>query len=247
MDGHADVGEPGLLLRVHADVVGEARGGGSSGEVLERAAESALDLGAHALRAVVVDHELHPRLHARDAVGEVLAPGVEEGAQDLERLLLGDEDAEVARESRHRGEPAAGQHRESLAPLVDDADEGDAVDLGRVAAVAAGRDRDLVLAREVGVVRVAVEERRPPPRATGVASKSSSWATPGDRTAGDVAHGVAARAGRRQPGAVEEREDLGQRRELDPVQLDVLARRELAVAAAEARSRSRRWRGAAPA
>src|SRR5439155_14265214 len=55
----------------------------------------------------------------------------------------------------------------------------------------------------------------------------------GDRAARDVAHGVAAGAGRSEAGRVELVEDLRQRRELQPVELDVLPRGELAVAAAE--------------
>src|SRR2546430_1655916 len=119
-----------------------------------------LDLGADAVGAVVVDHELHSRLDARDAVAEVFLPGVEEYAQEVDRLVLRDEGAEVARDPGHRGEPAADLNREALDAVVDDADQRDAVDLGRVAAVGAGRDRDLVLARQVRVVRVAVEELR---------------------------------------------------------------------------------------
>ena len=96
----------------------------------------------------------------------------------------------------------------------------------------AGRDRDLVLARQVRVVGVAVEELR---RLLDDRRRVEELVVgePGDRAAGDVAHRVAAAAGGGQPGGVEPLEDLGQRAELDPVQLDVLARRQLAVAAAE--------------
>src|SRR5712691_13103463 len=51
------------------------------------------------------------------------------------------------------------------------------------------------------------------------------------RTAGDVPHSVAAAAGGRDARGVEMREDVRQLRELEPVQLDVLPRCELAVAA----------------
>ena len=76
------------------------------------------------------------------------------------RLVDPDEDAEVAGEPRHRREAAADEHAEAGLPVADRADERDAVDLRRVAAVRAGGDGDLVLARQVGVVGVAVEERR---------------------------------------------------------------------------------------
>ena len=76
------------------------------------------------------------------------------------------------------------------------ADQRDAVDLRRVAAVGAGGDRVLVLARQVRPVGVAVEEvggrvddRRGVEELVG--------GDPLDGAAGDVAHGVAAAAGGR--------------------------------------------------
>ena len=159
VDGDADVRETGPPLRVDADVVGE-RAGRRELEPEERAPEPALDLGAHPVRSVVVDHELHPRFHAGDAVAQVLLPRVEQRAEHLDRLVLRDEDAEVPGDPRHRREPAADQHAEAVDSVVDGADERDAVDLGRVAAVGAGGDRDLVLARQVRVLGVAVEEGR---------------------------------------------------------------------------------------
>ena len=221
-----------VALGLDAEVVGE-RTGRLERVVGQRVAEAALELGAHPVGAVVVDHELHPRLHARDAVAEVLLPGVEERAEHGQRLVGADEDAEVARESRHRGEAAAGGDGEARLAVAQDADERDAVDLGRVAAVRARGDRDLVLARQVRVVGVAVEElgglledrRRVEELVVG---------EPGERAAGDVANGVAARARGREAGRLERGEHLRQRRQLEVVELDVLARRELALAAAEA-------------
>ncbi len=59
-------------------------------------------------------------------------------------------------EARPGREPAPHPRRRSRAGrLARRADEGDAVDLRRVALVRAGRDGDLVLARQVGVVAVA--------------------------------------------------------------------------------------------
>ena len=118
-------------------------------------------------------------------------------AEDLVRLLLRDEDAHVARDPRHRGEAAADEHAEALAAvLVHGADQRDAVDLGRVAAVGAGGDRVLVLPRQVRPVGVAVEEvgggvddRRGVEELVGRDSLHGA--------AGDVAHRVAAAAGGR--------------------------------------------------
>ena len=84
-------------------------------EVGERVAEPPLDLLAHAFRAVVVDHELDAGLDARDAVAQVFLPCVEQRPQHGERLVLADEDAEVAGDARHRREAAADEHREARA------------------------------------------------------------------------------------------------------------------------------------
>src|SRR5207253_4554615 len=158
-----------------------------------------------------------------------LAPRARDRRQHLDRLLLGDEDAHVARDPGHRREAAADADGEALPSLVDDADERDAVDLRRVAAVGAGGDRVLVLPRQVAEVGVAVEvasrlldDRRAIEELIGVEAL--------DGTAGDVADRVAAAAGGGEPRRVEVAEDLRQRAELEPVELDVLARRELAVA-----------------
>jgi hypothetical protein len=87
-----------------------------------------------------------------------------------------------------------------------DADQRDAVDLRRVAAVGAGRDRDLVLARQVRVVRVAVEElgRLVDDR---LRVEQLVGPDPGDRAARDVADGVAATSGGGEPGCVQPVED----------------------------------------
>ena len=229
---HADVREAFLLLRVHAEVVRRLDVDRGQRVVLDCAPELCLDALADPLGADVVDHELEARLDARDAVLEVLRPHRRDRAEDLVRLLLRHEDAHVARDPRHRREPAADDDAEALAAvLVHDADQRDAVDLRRVAAVGAGRDRVLVLARQVRPVGVAVEEvggrlddRR------GVEELVAR--DPLHRAAGDVAHRVAATAGGRHARGFEVREDVGQLRELEPVELDVLPRGELAVALA---------------
>ena len=93
-----------------------------------------------------------------------------------------------------------------LLAVADHADERDAVDLRRVAAVRAGRDRDLVLARQVGVVGVAVEERRHLVVEGGDVEELVVREA-GDGAAGEVAHGVAAGADRRQADVAEAVED----------------------------------------
>ena len=219
------------MLGLRAHVVG-----GLAVERLQRVvgewvAEPLLDLLPHALRAAVVDHELEARFHARDAVAQVLLPRVEERPQDGHRLVDADPDAEVAGDAGHRREAAADEHGETGLAVAQDADERDAVDLGRVAAVRAGRDRDLVLARQVGVVGVAVEER-------GCCLlercdvEQLVMREAGDGAAGQVAHGVAAGADGGQPGGAEAVEDDREGAELEVVELDRLAGGQLPRAAA---------------
>ena len=137
----------------------------------------------------------------------------------------------VACEPRHGRQAAADEDREAGLAVAQHADERDAVDLGGVAAVRAGGDRDLVLARQVGVVRVAVEE----PRHLVEDGRHVEELVGGDacdRAARHVAHRVAARTDGRQPDLVEPAKDLGQGCELEIVELDRLARRQLARALA---------------
>src|SRR5581483_4198327 len=75
VDREADVDPTRLLLRVYADVV-RLRGRLRCRRVLERAAQPRFHQAAHPGRAVVVHHELHPRLYPRDAVLQILAPNV---------------------------------------------------------------------------------------------------------------------------------------------------------------------------
>src|SRR5439155_21683639 len=99
----------------------------------------------------------------------------------------------VAGSPGYGGETAADADREAVAPVLDRADEGDAVDLGRVAAVGARGDRVLVLARQVREVGVAVEEVRGLlDDGRGVEQLVRVEAR--DGAAGDVANGVPAAA-----------------------------------------------------
>jgi hypothetical protein len=143
---------------------------------------------------------------------EVDSPDVEDRLGDRDRVLGRDEDAEMLRDARRRGEPAADAHREPepLGPVVGHlagADEVDAVDLGRVALVGARRHRDLVLARQVEVLLVGDEVVDQLAR-YGRQSNSSVASRPATGAAGHVADGVAAAALRGQPTLASGREDL---------------------------------------
>src|SRR5208282_5779547 len=106
---------------------------------------------------VIVDHELEPRLDARDSVLGRPLPYVDDRAHHRHRLLAGDEDAEMARQARGGRLSAADAHRKALAPVVEHPDQRDAVDLGSVALMPACGDRYLMLARQVRVLAIAVE------------------------------------------------------------------------------------------
>ena len=160
MHRSSDRAHAGLVLWLDAHVVGGIVVEWLEHEIGERVPEPPFDLLAHSLRPQVVDHELHARLDPGDPVAQIFLPGVEQRAHDGHRLVLADPDTEVARDPRHRRQSSADEDREATLAVAEHADERDAVDLGRIAAVSARRDRDLVLARQVRVVGIAVEERR---------------------------------------------------------------------------------------
>ena len=139
----------------------------------------------------------------------------------------------MAREARCRGLATADAHREALAPVLEHRDQRDTVYLGRVALMLACGDRDFVLARQVRVLAIAVKkcrslgnQRRHIENFVVIDAR--------DRTSRDVAHDVAASAHRGEADAFELLENLGKLVERDVVQLDILARGQLALVAAVA-------------
>ncbi len=231
MDGRPDRAEPVPVLGRDAHVVRRLTLERRQREARQCVPEPPLHLLAHPLGAAVVDHELEPRLHPRDAVAEVVPPGVEQRTQDGQRLVGPDPDAELAREPRHRREPAADEHGVPRLAVAQHAHERDAVDLRRVAAVRARGDGDLVLARQVRVLRVAVEERRHLVQQRRHVEQLVVRDA-GHGAAGDVAHRVAAGAHRRQPHLAQPLEHGRQGAELEVVELDRLPGRQLAGVAA---------------
>ena len=128
------------------------------------------------------------------------------------------------------GKTAAGAHVESDFALVLACGEGQIVDLRNRAPGAAAGDGDLELARQVVEVRAADEqfgrcacERRRVDQLRGIDSRQ--------RAGGDVARVVAAGALGGQPGAPQFVENARQILQPDPVQLDVLADRDVGHAA----------------
>ena len=192
-----------------------------------------LELLAQRLGADAVDEELQARLAARLPVLLGVAEDAGHPGDDLGRLLGRDEDVHPAREARLGGEAAADAQVEAArAVLGDRAGERDVVDQAARAVLAAARDRDLVLAREVRVELV-VEEVVVDRLGGGVAVDDLVVREAGERAADHVAGDVAAGAGRGHPDALEAVEDLGDVLQPDPVDLEALARRAVDDAAAE--------------
>jgi len=220
-----------LFLRVDAhviavDVLGRILGRG----LCQAEAEPTLELGLEALDrpAVAQEQELQARLLPILAEHAAVAEDLGDPADHRQHLVPADERVEAEGEVGVRRQPAAHADREpDLARLrVAQGGESDVVDLGIRAPGPAARDRDLVLARQVVELGVAVEhpsrrlhERRGVDDLVGVDSC--------ERAAGDVARVVAARSHRREADPPQGLEDLRQVLDPHPVELDVLPHREV--------------------
>ena len=215
--------EPAVLLLVHADVVARGGGLGRGRAVVEFVAEVfVLEDLAELHRTPVGQQELQPGLGAHAPVA-VVAEDAGDAEPDVGGLVRADEGAEPLAQHGVRGERAA--HPEVVADAelgVDQAHQGDVVDLvDHVLAGVAG-DGGLEFARQVGQLRVAdeafgelVDQRR------GVDDLVLGDA--GDRGAQDDAGDVAAGFRGGQVHRLEPAPDFRHVLHPDPVQLDVLA------------------------
>src|SRR5262245_50056954 len=211
-----------VAVRVVRWVVGYAR--------RERRAQALLDRGLEELRrpAVLEEQELEPGSAAVLPEHVGIAKDLGDRAEDVEHARARHERVETDAEVGIGREPAPDADREAdLAGLgVARRGEADVVDLGIRAPRAAARDRHLELAREVVVSGVAGHERgRLQHQRRGV--DQLVGVEPGDRAARDIARDVAARAHRGHALEPERLEDLGQALERHPVELDVLADRDV--------------------
>ena len=162
--------------------------------------------------ADVVDHELQPRLDARDAVAQVVAPDVHDRARapraprpsgtktPRSRAIRGTEESPPPTRRAKPSRPSC------CAPMS-------AMQLisGALHCAAQAAIVYLVLARQVREV-AGCRRRTRPPRRDRRAVEQLVGVEPGDRAAGDVAHGVAAAAGVVMPGRVQLGEDVRQLR-----------------------------------
>ena len=180
--------------------------------------------------AEVVDQDLDARLV------DVVAPGgLVVDAQDrldiAQDIALRQERLDGLADERRAPEPAADDHLEAgLAGAVAVQPQADVVDLDGGAVMAAGRERDLELARQEREFRmhgaVLAQDFRPDAGILDLVGRDA-----GPLVGGDVAHAIAAGLHAVQAGAAEIGHGVGKLFELDPVELDVLAGGEMAVAA----------------
>src|SRR5262245_14819852 len=224
--GDADVAGARRLLRVNPHVIAVRVVRGVLGHALrQRRAQALLERRPEPVGGPAVVQEQEFQTGALAVLPEHvrLAEDLGDRANDRQRAGRRHERVEPHAEVRIGGEPAADPDGVAdLAGRMARRGEADVVDLGIRAPRAAARDRDLELPRQVVEGGVAVQHaRRLEHDGRGVDQLVGIEA--GDGAAGDVAGHVPARAHRRHALQPERAEDLGQRVEGDPVELEVLA------------------------
>ena len=233
----ARLGELGRIVRQHL-VIGIAeprRDVGDHGRVERQRAvldrlPFLLDLATELLRAELMDENLDAGLV------DIVAPAVLiVGAQDrfdiAEKIALRQERLDGLGDERRSAEPAADHDLEAgLAGAIAMHPQPDIVHLHRRAVVRRCRERDLELARQEGEFRVQrqmlAQQFRPDARILDLVGRDA-----GPLIGGDVTHAIAAGLHPVQSGARQIGHGVGQFIELDPVELDVLPRGEMAVVA----------------
>src|SRR6266851_6452385 len=160
IDRESHVEQSRLRLLMDSHVIALAVRQRQFSEIFEFAFEPLFDQFAERLDAVIVDHELEPRLYARDPVFGRGLPDVDNRAQDGNHFGARDEDSEMARETGRRGLAATDAHGKALPIILARRDQRDAVNLRRVALKGTRRNRNLVLARQIGIIAIPVEKAR---------------------------------------------------------------------------------------
>src|SRR6478735_6816174 len=189
-----------------------------------------LDLARELLDTKLVHQDLDARL-VDVVAAAVLVVDAQDRLDIAENVAAVDEMLDGLADERRAPEPAADQHLEAgLALLVLDQLQPDVVDLDRGAVVVRRGDRDLELARQEREFRmqrgVLPDQLRPDAGILDLAGRDA-----GPLVRGDVAHVVAGGLHRMNADLGEIGQRIRQFGELDPVELDVLPRREMAVAA----------------
>ena len=185
---------------------------------------------ANALGALVVDEDLDARL-VDVVAAAVLIVEPQHRLDIAQHVALGQERLDRLGDERRAAKPAADHHFEAdLARAVAVQAQAEIVDLDRGAVVLGRGDRDLELARQELKFRmqrqVLAQQLGPDARVFDLVGRNA-----GPLVGRDVAHAIAAGLHAVQAGLGQVRHGVRQFRELDPVELDVLARGEVAVAA----------------
>ena len=230
------VNSRGLSSRLCVDRIAEARGDVRDHRRIERQRAVldrlpfGVDLLGESLGAEIVHQDLDARLVDVVAPAELVVD-----AQDrldvAQQIALRQERLDGLADERRAAEPAADDHLEAdLARAVAMQPQPDVVHLDRGAIVRGRRHGDLELARQEGEFRmqrqVLAQNLGPDARVFDLVRRDA-----GPLVGRDVAHAIAAGLHAVQARAREVGHGVRQLLELDPVELDVLPRREVAVAA----------------
>ena len=189
-----------------------------------------LDVLAELVDAELIDEDLDARL-----VNVVAAAVKIVNAQDRldvgEEMLLGEKGADLLSDIGRAAHAAADEHAKAVLPVRPAHDlEADVVEGDGRAILGGTRDRDLELARQPAELRVQrrplAQDLAPRPRVLELVIGGA-----GKRIGGDVAHAIAARLDAVHLDLGECGENVGNIDKLHPVELQVLARGEVAIAA----------------
>ena len=215
-------------------VAAEGRGqlppGGLEGEV-----RAVVERGAETLRPELLGEVAHPGQPPVLAIPQ-LAEDLGDATAELDCLVGPDEHVDIGRHALAVGEAAANEHVEAHGAIrLLGGPQTDVVDLHPGAVLGAARDGDLELAGQVRVLAIAREERRDR-LSDGERVDDLFLVDARHRARAHVAGRVAAGLHGRQPDLPEALPDPGHVGDADPVQLNVLARREVGVAVPEDRA-----------
>src|SRR5712692_10009741 len=236
-NGSANVRQAGLLLRVNAHMVAiDVRGDLFRLARIEGITQAALEFGKKRAGgpAMLEEQEFQASFFAAVAKNFTVAEDFRDTADDRNDLIPLNEGIKRDAEMRVRREPPADAKCETcfemVGALAQCGGQADIVDFRVGAPVPAARDGNLEFAWKIIELcvsaKLAVEresERRGVAKLVGIEA--------GERAAGDVARDVAAGAGRGEAGFPKGFEDFRERFDGDPMQLNILAYREVGHAA----------------
>src|SRR5215211_2994897 len=194
------------------------------------ALELLLDHLAEGVDADLVDQDLDAGAGAVDAQPLLAVEEAEDGLGDLQVVAVVefDEVVEGGGDAGHDGRAAADPHLDAPDAVADARDEADVVDAGDRDVLVGRGERRLDLARHQLGDRVADEVADVRAR-IGRDIEGLALGDAREGVAGDVAHRVAAALARGEAGIGDAADELGGIRQRDVVDLDVLARRDVAL------------------